>query len=177
MLSTWMPRAAGWRRIAVGLTLTLAALAVSVGPARAQAAAAPQAAPQAAPAPAQAAPPVSRVFTGDVGYIMNVVKGDKVAEFEALIAKVKDALAKSENPVRKAQAVGWRVLKTPEARPDGTVLYVFLIEPVVKDADYTMSKILYEAFPAEQLAIYDSIKSCLATIQYLNFQAVGGMGK
>ncbi len=174
MLSTWMPRAAGWRRIVVGLALTLAVLAVTVGSANAQTAAA---APQAAPAAAQTAPPVSRVFTGDIGLIVNIVKSDKAAEFEALVAKLKDALAKSDNPQRKAQAAGWRVLKSPEPRTDGNVIYSFLIEPVVKDADYTMSKILYEGFPNDTKAIYDSIKACLTSIQYLNYQVVGNLGK
>lgn len=150
MLSTWMPRAAGWRRIVVGLALTLAALAVSVGVAQAQTAAAPQA----PAAPAQAAPPATRVFTGDVGLIVNIVKGDKTAEFEGLVAKLKDVLTKSDKPERKAQAAGWRVLKSPEVRTDGTVVYAFLIDPVVKDADYTMSKILYEGLPTETQAIY-----------------------
>jgi hypothetical protein len=164
MLSTWTPRAAEWRRIVVGLVLTLAALAVSIGSAQAQAAAA-------APAP------TIRSFAGDVGFIVNIVKADKAAEFEGLIAKLKDVLSKSEKPERKAQAAGWRVLKSPDVQANGTVIYAFLIDPVVKDADYTMSKILYEGLPAEQQAIYDSIKACLTGVQYLNYQTFGYLGK
>jgi hypothetical protein len=144
MLSTWMPRAAGWRRIVIGLTLTLAALAVSVGAAHAQAAPAPQA----AAAPAQAAPP-ARVFTGDLGMMFNVIKPDKGEDFEKVIAKLKEALAKSDDPVHKAMAQGWRVYKNPEPIAGGNLLYVFIVDPVVKDADYTLSKILAKVFPAE----------------------------
>ena len=144
MLSTWMPRAAGWRRIVIGLALALAALAVSVGTAHAQTAAAPQA----AAAPAQAAPP-ARVFTSDMGMMFNVIKPDKVEDFEKVIAKLKEALAKSDDPVHKAMAKGWRVYKNPEPIAGGNFLYVFVVDPVVKDADYTLSKILAKVFPAE----------------------------
>jgi len=144
MLSTWMPRAAGWRRIVVGMTLALAALAVSVGTAHAQAAAAPQA----TAAPAQAAP-VARVFTSDLGMMFNVIKPDKTEDFEKVIAKMKEALAKSEDPVHKEMAKGWKVYKNPEPIGGGNILYVFIIDPVVKDADYTMMKVLNKVFPAE----------------------------
>ncbi|MEI6668606.1 MAG: hypothetical protein WCP29_10660 [Acidobacteriota bacterium] len=144
MLSTWMPRAAGWRRIALGMALVLAALAVSFGSAQAQAAAAPAA----TAAPAQAAP-AARVFTGDLGLMFNVIKPDKVEDFEKVIAKLKDALAKSEDPAHKEMAKGWRVFKNPEPIAGGNFLYVFVIDPVVKDADYTLSKVLAKVFPAE----------------------------
>jgi hypothetical protein len=158
MLSTRTFAAAGWRRIALALAITLVAVLASFGIANAQAA---PPAPAAAPAQAAAAPQ-TRVFTGDFGMLSYVVKGDKVAEFEALLGKLKEGLAKSEKPERKAQAAGWRVIKQAEPRSDGNVNYLFVIDPVVKDADYTMSTILYEAFPTERQAIYDAIRACVA---------------
>jgi hypothetical protein len=145
MLSTWMPRAAGWRRIVVGLTLTVAALAVSVADSNAQAAAAPQA----TPAPAAQAVPAARVFAGDLGMMFNVIKPDKTEDFEKVIAKLKESLAKSDDPVHKAMAQGWRVYKNPEPIAGGNFLYVFIVDPVVKDADYTLMKIINKVFPAE----------------------------
>jgi hypothetical protein len=175
MLSTWMPRAAGWRRIVIGLTLTLAALAVSVGPAHAQAATAPQAAPQAAAPPAQAAP-AARVFTGDLGMMFNVIKPDKTEDFEKVIAKLKEALAKSEDPVHKEMAKGWRVYKNPEPIAGGNFLYVFVVDPVAKDADYTLSKILNKVFPAEVQELFKIYSASFAggvTLQ--NYKLIADM--
>jgi hypothetical protein len=143
MHSTWLSFAAGRRRILTGLVLALAVLAVSGTSVFAQQAPAAQA------APAQAPP--SRVFTSDAGLMFNIVKADKTADFEMVIGKLKEALQKSENPVRKAQAASWKVFKQVEPGPNGNVLYVFVVSPTVKDADYTVSKILVEGFPPEEV--------------------------
>jgi hypothetical protein len=102
----------------------------------------------AAPAPAPAVP-ASRKFTSDSGMIFNVIKPDKTADFEAVMAKVKEALGKSQDPKRKQQALSWRVFKGLEAGPGGNVVYIFFMDPAVKDEDYTVSQILAEAFPNE----------------------------
>lgn len=173
MLSTWTPSAAGWRRIALALVLTLVAVFASVGLAHAQAAATQ--APAAAPA--QAAPAQqTRVFTGDVGIMFNVIKPDKTADFEMVIAKLKEALAKSDDPLHKQMAAGWRVIKNPEPIAGGNFLYAFLIDPVVKDADYTVSKILYKVFPNEVQELFKVYSACFAggvTLQ--NYQLVVNM--
>src|SRR3954469_21501677 len=101
-------------------------------------------------APAGQAQPVSnaRVFPNDAGMVLNFIKPDKTADFEAVMAKVKEALQKSEKPERKQQAAGWKVFKS--ADPAGAnILYVFVIDPAVKGADYQVSNIIAEAFPAE----------------------------
>ncbi len=53
-------------------------------------------------------------LTGPAGAFMFLIKPDQTANFEELIGKVKDALAKSENPVRKQQLAGWKVFKAAE---------------------------------------------------------------
>lgn len=49
------------------------------------------------PAPPPAVP-TSRLFTSDVGVMFSVIKSDKTADFESVITRVKEALAKSTNP-------------------------------------------------------------------------------
>src|SRR5437763_11427552 len=95
----------------------------------------------AAQAQAQAPPP-KRVFASDGGLVLNFIKPDKTADFEEVIGKLKTALQKSEKPERKAQAASWKVYKSPDPAAGGNVLYVFIISPSVKDADYTVSTIL-----------------------------------
>jgi hypothetical protein len=169
MLSTWTSATAVLRRIGVALMLTAIVVLTSAGLAHAQAA------PTAAPA--QAAPaPQARVFTGDVGLMFNVIKPDKTADFEMVIGKLKEALAKSDDPVNKQMAQGWRVLKNPEPIQGGNYLYVFLVDPVVKDADYTVSRVLAKAFPAEVQELFKVYSACFAggvTLQ--NYVTVANM--
>jgi len=142
MISTWTSATAVLRRLGIALMFIAVVVLTSAGLAYAQAAPAAQA-PAAAPAPQ------ARVFTGDVGLMFNVIKPDKTADFEMVVGKLKEALAKSDDPVHKQMAQGWRVLKNPEPIQGGNYLYVFLVDPVVKDADYTVSRVLAKAFPAE----------------------------
>jgi len=102
-----------------------------------------------APAAQQPAVPASRKFTADAGIMFSVIKADKTADFEAVMAKVKEGLAKSQDPKRKQQALSWRVFKGVETAPGGGVLYIWFLDPPVKDAEYTVTDILREAFPNE----------------------------
>src|SRR5438309_3166450 len=100
-------------------------------------------------APAQQAQQVSnaRLFPNDGGMVLNFIKPDKTADFEAVMAKLKEALQKSDKPERKQQAAGWKIFKSPD--PAGAnVLYVYVIDPSVKGADYQVSNIITEAFGA-----------------------------
>lgn len=112
-----------------------------------------QATPVQPPAPAQQATPAppARVFTSDAGMVLNFIKPDKTADFEELIAKLKEAMAKSEKPERQEQAKSWRIYKSPEPAVGGAILYVFFNDPAVKGADYTVTNILGEAFPPEEV--------------------------
>ena len=133
MFRTFVVPAAGGRTgwIALGLMVGL----LSAGTAHAQAA---PAAPAAQPAQQAQAAPAARVFGSDAGMVLNFIKPDKTADFEAVMAKLKEALQKSDKPERKQQAASWKVFKSPDPAANGNVLYVFVIDPAVKGADYTV---------------------------------------
>jgi hypothetical protein len=99
-----------------------------------------------AQAPAQQAPVSNqRLFPNDGGMVLNFIKPDKTADFEMVMGKLKEALMKSEKPERKQQAAGWKIFKSPD--PAGAnVLYVFVIDPSLKGADYQVSNIITEAY-------------------------------
>jgi len=134
-----------------------------------------------AQAPAQQATAASaaRVFASDGGLVLNFVKADKTADFEAVMAKLKEALQKSPKPERKQQAMTWKVFKSPDPAAGGNVLYVFVIDPSVKDADYTVSTILAEAFtPAEVNDVYKKYVDAYASGQnFVNLTLVQDLGK
>jgi len=142
-------------RIAVGLVVGV----LAAGTVQAQQAQATPPAQQAAAAPAK------RVFSGDSGLVLNFIKADKTADFEAVMGKLKEALNKSDKPERKAQAASWKILKAAEPGAGGSVLYVFIIDPAVKDADYTVSTILAEGFPAEVNTIFKQYADSFASGQ------------
>jgi hypothetical protein len=124
------------------------------------------------------APVSTRVFGADAGLIINTIKADKAADFEMVVGKLKDALQKSDKPERRAQAASWRVFKAVEAGPNGSVLYFFWFDPPVKDADYTVAKILAEAFPAEVQALYKTFNEAYAGGQsVVNLKLVTAMSQ
>lgn len=98
--------------------------------------------------------PSARVFGASAGLILNAVRADGTDDFEIVLARLAEALAASSDPVRRRQAEGWRVFRATEPGPNGSVLYVFVVDPVVPGADYGVARVLAEAFPDEAGELY-----------------------
>lgn len=94
------------------------------------------------------------VFQSDGGVILHFIKPDKGPDFEMLVTKLKEALAKSEKPEYKQQAASWKLFKAAEPGAGGAIMYVSVIHPAVKDADYYIPLIINDSFPAEGQALY-----------------------
>ena len=94
-------------------------------------------------------------FEGDTALWTVAIKPDKTADFEKILAKLREGLAKSDKPERKQQASGWRVMKLAKPLPDGNIAYVHIINPVVPGADYTVMQALYDMYPEERQALYE----------------------
>jgi len=92
---------------------------------------------------------------GDIALWTMSIRPDKTADFERVMAKLRDGLAKSGNPERQKQLAGWKVVRVKTPLPDGNIAYVHVIDPVVAGADYTIMKALYDAFPEERQALYE----------------------
>jgi hypothetical protein len=95
---------------------------------------------------------LTRTFTAKNGLLLNAVRPDRAEDFEAVMWYLQQALQKSADPTVRAQAQGWRMFRAVEAGPNNTVLYVFVLDPAVPRADYSLGRILAEAYPPEQLA-------------------------
>ena len=106
----------------------------------------PAAPPTTAPRPDSTTATSSRTFTTPAGMILNAVRPERVADFEKVIGYLESALASSTDATVRAQAQGWRVMKAAETGPNGSVLYVFLLDPAVAGADYGLGRILAEAY-------------------------------
>ena len=124
---------------------------------------APPGAPGLVPAPVvPPTPPGGRVFTAPTGMIFNVVRPERVVDFELVIGYLQAALEKSTNPRVRDQARGWRMFKSAEPGPNGTVLYVFLMDPAVAGADYALGAILSDAYPDQIEQIWKLYQGALA---------------
>jgi hypothetical protein len=114
--------------------------------------------PSQAPAPVEGAAQAEAerttlAFASDAGLILSPIKPDRTAAFEEVIAKVQEALARSADPVRKQQAAAWKIYRAEEPYQN-TTLYVSLVEPPVKGADYGLFRLLQESLgdaPAREL--------------------------
>lgn len=119
------------------------------------------------------------VFASDGALLLNFIKADKTADYEMIVGKLKEALQKSEKPERKQQAESWKVFKASEAGAGGAVIYVSTVYPAVKGADYTVSTILAEGFPAEAQDLYKKYAEAFGTPSgnLLNLTLLSDLGK
>jgi len=109
-------------------------------------------------------------YTGEAVLAAYVINAGKEADYEKVIAMLKDSLSKSPRPEAKQQLAGWKIIKNGMNQPDGSPLYVHIITPV-KDADYSISNLVYEVVkdPGEQKAFFElyrgALKQALFVIQ------------
>lgn len=119
--------------------------------------------------PTHVPPKPKLTFTGDTALLTVAIRPEKSADFENVMGRMKAALLKSEDPKRREQAAGWKVMKLEKPLPDGNVAYVHVIHPVVEGADYAIMQTLYDAFPDERQALYESYRG--AFVQNLSLAA------
>ena len=98
---------------------------------------------------------------GDAALITVLIKPDKTADFELVLAKLKEALQKSEKPERKQQAASWRVYKSSQPL-QGNAAYIMRIEPVIKGQEYDISRLIAEVFPVEVQEIFPKYRDAFA---------------
>ena len=91
------------------------------------------------------------MFAGDGGMVLNFVKPDKTADFEAVDRQAEGSPGQEREA--GAQGTGEKLegFKSPDPAAGGNALYVFVIDPTIKGADYTVSNILAEAFPPAEV--------------------------
>lgn len=130
-----------------GFTLAGAAVAAAQDPPAAQ--------------PAAPAAPVLTLDGGDAAILTILIKPDKVADFEIVLTKLKEALQKNEKAERKQQAAGWKIFKSTQMA-QGSAVYIFIIDPVVKGQEYDISRLINEVFPTEVQELFAKYKEAFA---------------
>jgi hypothetical protein len=108
-------------------------------------------------------PPAKPVLPleGDAVVMTILIKPDKTADFESVVAKYKEALEKSEKPARKQQLAGMKFFKSSQMANNNAV-YILYVDPVVKDEEYDISRVIAEVFPTEVQDIFNKYKEAFA---------------
>jgi hypothetical protein len=151
MRLTWFPFGSTYRPALAGLALAAAFVPGAVSVSSAQAAAPQQ--PAAAAQPAAPAKP-NIAFQNDAGLVIVYIKPDKTADFEDLMNKLKEGLAKMDAPEAKQQAASLKVFKSPAPAGATVAAYFILADPAVKNVEYWFLPILYKAFPNDGQALF-----------------------
>ncbi len=117
---------------------------------------------------AEAQEPTKPVLTldGESAVIIVLIKPDKAADFETVIAKYKDAFAKNDNAARKQQLAGLKIFKSPAAM-GGNTAFIFVADPVVKDQEYDITRVIHEVFPSEATDMFNKYKEAFAGRQII----------
>jgi hypothetical protein len=161
------------------IVLTIASVLLATSLSAQQAPPPPQPAPGApAGGPAQQAPvaPPMLTFASGAGVVFFTVKAEAAAEFESYFAKLKEALAQTDQPQYKGLADGWKLFRT-DLTLAGQVLYASVIDPAVPTADYDPVKLLRDLQPAEAAARYPKLKEAIVSVNRMNLQEVLRMGQ
>jgi hypothetical protein len=114
-------------------------------------------------ASAQEPAPAKPVLTldGDAAVVTLLIKPDKTAEFESVIAKLREALGKSDKPERKAQLAGMKTFKSSQ-QANGNAVYILIFDPVIKDQEYDITRLIAEVFPVEVQEVFAKYKEAFA---------------
>lgn len=112
--------------------------------------------------PAPPADPATSAFATDAGLLLVVIKPDKVADYEAVLRTLQEALATDSDPARRSVAEGWRVFKAAEPDGKGNTIYVHALWPAVPGFDYRPSLLLDELVAGVSLDLLDKYKDAFA---------------
>jgi hypothetical protein len=131
----------------------------------------PSPSPTATPTPLPPAGPADYTFATGAGLVFYYVKTSRAADFETILGRVKEALAKAEAPMLKQQALNWRIYKSAEPPTDSTV-FVFAFDPAITTATYDPLLVLAQGLPAEVQPLYDRIKDAVIKIERMGLTKI-----
>lgn len=121
--------------------------------------------------PVVAGVPVDYVFPTGAGMLIFHVDPAKVADFDAVMARLKDALSKADTATRKLQAANWLMYKSAE-KPGDTVVYLCLFDPAIVTANYNPLLLLAEVLPADVQNVYDRMKAAVVRIERMGLTKI-----
>jgi hypothetical protein len=107
-----------------------------------------------------AKPAPALTLDGDASVITILIKADKTADFDSVLAKYKEAMSKSDNAARKQQLASMKFYKGASTAQG--VPYIIVVDPVMKGEEYDITRIVNEVFPSEVQAVFQKYKDSFA---------------
>jgi hypothetical protein len=106
----------------------------------------------------QRPPPLT--FDGEVALWTVGINPDRTADFESVMSRLRDVLRNSDKPERRRQAEGWQIMRGPTNPQTGHVMYIHMINPVVRGADYNILELIFEVVEEyeERTKIYEQYR-------------------
>jgi hypothetical protein len=105
-------------------------------------------------------------FGAATGMLVFHVHPDRIGDFERVMSRIATGLRETSSQARRDQAAGWRFFRARDA--SDAVIYVVIVDPVVRDADYDPVKMLSEFVPAEAAVLYERLRSAVVRVERLD---------
>jgi len=103
-------------------------------------------------------------FTGEAAIVLNLIKPEKAADFEAVWKDIKAKLAASDKPELKAFGENLKIFKVDSPpNPQTGVTYLFVSDPVSKTQSYNPTELLFKSgvwTREEADGIFNKLKDC-----------------
>jgi hypothetical protein len=120
--------------------------------------------------PTADAPPANYRFTAEAGLLVFHVHREHAADFEAVMRRVTEGLPTLATPLRREQAAGWRLFRARETAT--AAIYVVLVDPAVRDADYDPVKMITELASAEAADLYERLRAAVIRVERLELEQI-----
>ncbi len=113
-----------------------------------------------APESEAAAQPVMN-FSGGSAVVMSYVAPAGTGDFERVMREYGGSLSASENAQYNQMASSMKIFRAAEPGPNNTVLYMWIIDPVISGANYAEAQILNDEKPEEVQELYDALLAAM----------------
>jgi hypothetical protein len=104
--------------------------------------------------------------------LLNHIKADKCKQFEHFVHAILMPAAEQVEPELYRQV---RVLYPSTQNEDGTFTYIFLMDPLIPEADYSFEYLLHRAYPPEKAEEYLRIEEAAYAAPQIEFEMVQSM--
>ena len=84
----------------------------------------------------------SVTFSGEFAVLMNFVEPGKTADFERVMRAYTESLTGSDSAQSNQMGAGLKIYRAAESGQDNTVLYLWMVDPVVSGANYAVAQVL-----------------------------------
>jgi hypothetical protein len=113
-----------------------------------------------APESEAAAQPVMN-FTGGSAVVMSYVSQAGTADYERVMRAYGASLSGSENAQYNQMGSSMKIFRAAEPGPNNTVLYMWIVDPVISGANYAEAQILNDEMPDEVQDLYEALLAAM----------------